>query len=134
MIIVIITLLCTVSGQQDPLGTCMSLAAYQNSDNFDSVLLDSCSVLPEDMPDCLKLTCVNTNNTRQIASLVVTFLPCGENGRKQAVRLNVMDFSGNTLLNRVFFDSESDIAIGQGTRLGITIRHLPLGITFGVTL
>ena len=88
------------------------------------------------MPDCLTLTCVNTDNTRQIASfaIAVKFLPCGENGRKQAVRLNITDFSGNTLLNRVFSDSESDVEIGQGTRLGVTVTHLAQGITFGVNL
>ena len=110
----------------------MSLAAYQNPDNADAPLLGSCSVLSQDMPDCLTLTCTNTDSTQQIASFVVNFLPCGENGRKQAVRLTIRDFSGNTLLNRAFFDSESGVAIGQGTRLSVTIGHLPLGITFGV--
>lgn len=119
---------CVVSGQQN---ICTSLDAYQD---LNGLLLASCSVLPNDMPECLTLTCVNTNNTRQIASFVVTFLPCGESGREQlAVHLSITDFSSSTLLSRVFSNSESDIAIGQGTRLGITLRHLPLGgITFGV--
>ena len=84
------------------------------------------------MPDCLTLTCTNTDSAQQIASFVVNFLPCGENGRKQAVRFTIRDFSNNTLLNRVFFDSESNIAIGQGMRLSVTVRHLSMGITFGV--
>lgn len=118
------------SGQQDPLRTCRALAGYLDPNNFNDLIVSNCTVFP----NCLGLTCMNSDSSRQIATLVVNFLPCGENGRKQGVQITILDFSSNTLLNSVYYDNQMDVPIGDGTKLGIRIQHHDQGINFGVIL
>ena len=112
--------------------TCRALGEISGGRVNTAYLSESCSVLTADATLCQRLTCTSTDTRQLMSSLVATIVPCGENGVKPVIRITVMDFSQQTLLDRTFSGTET---VSLSSSVDLRVRAIPRdnGITFGVS-